>query len=99
MDLYESRCTGCHGVEGDGAGYASGALATVKPADFRTDTLVAAGDFEGLFRRIREGGRSVHGSSMPPWGMVLSDDEIWDLVAYVATFSEEGLPPLPAELR
>jgi cytochrome c oxidase cbb3-type subunit III len=99
MDLYETRCTGCHGEDGDGAGYAAAALVTVKPADFRTDTLVAAGDYQGLFQRIREGGRSVHGSSMPAWGVALSDTEIWDLVAYVATFRENGLPPLPVGSR
>ncbi|MDT8341944.1 MAG: c-type cytochrome [Longimicrobiales bacterium] len=95
MALYETRCTGCHGERGDGAGYAADALITVKPADFRADTLIAAGDFEGLFRRVREGGRTVHGSSMPPWGTALSEAETWDLVAYVATFQEGALPPLP----
>jgi cbb3-type cytochrome c oxidase subunit III len=99
MDLYETRCTGCHGEHGDGAGYASGALVTMKPADFRSDTLVAAGDFEGMFLRIRDGGQSVHGSSMPAWGVALSDADIWNLVAYVATFQAEVLPPLPAGAR
>lgn len=99
MDLYETRCTACHGDEGDGSGYASGALVTIKPADFRTDTLVAAGNFEGLFQRIRDGGRSVHGSSMPAWGVALTDNQIWDLVAYVATFREGALPPLPGGAR
>ena len=57
----------------------------VAPAQFPSDTLIAARDWEGLFRRIREGGE-VHGSSMPPWGIMLSEDEMWDLVAYIASF-------------
>jgi mono/diheme cytochrome c family protein len=96
MALYESRCTGCHGAEGDGAGVAADYLEMVKPADFRADTLVARGDFDALFLRIKEGGRSIHGSSMPAWGLALGDDDIWDLVAYVATFRTGALPPLPA---
>lgn len=95
MELYETRCAACHGEDGDGEGYAAEALTVVKPADFRTDSLVVAGNWEGLFQRIQEGGRSVHGSSMPPWGVALSDAEMWDLVAYVATFREGALPPLP----
>ena len=95
MDLYQTRCAACHGERGDGQGYAAEALKVMKPADFRADTLVAAGDWDGLFHRIRLGGRTVHGSSMPPWGEALSDTEIWDLVAYVATFEQGALPPLP----
>lgn len=97
MDLYETRCAACHGANGDGEGYAADALTMVKPADFRTDSLVVAENWEGLFQRIQEGGRSVHGSSMPPWGVALSDAEMWDLVAYVATFREGALPPLPGD--
>lgn len=85
--IYRDKCVGCHGADGRGSGDASGVL-SVQPADFTTDTLVAAGDEEGLFRRIKEGGAEVHGSSMPPWGILFSDDEIRDLVAYVASFQE-----------
>jgi mono/diheme cytochrome c family protein len=97
MDLYETRCAPCHGEMGDGQGYAADALKVVKPADFRADTLVAARDWDGLFNRIRRGGRTVHGSSMPPWGEALSDTQIWDLVAYVATFEPGALPSLPGQ--
>ena len=84
--IYEARCTGCHGPTGRGDGPAALALADVKPQDFRSDTLLAARDWDGVFTRIREGGQSVHGSSMPPWGILLSEGDIWDLVAYLATF-------------
>lgn len=95
MELYRTRCAACHGETGDGEGFAADALVVMKPADFRTDSLIAAHDYDGIFRRISEGGRTVHGSSMPPWGEALSDTEIWDLVAYVATFDRGALPPLP----
>jgi len=92
--IYEARCTGCHGPTGRGDGPASAALTDVRPQDFLSDTLLAARNWDGVFTRIREGGQSVHGSSMPPWGILLSEGEIWDLVAYLATF-QPGLVSTP----
>ena len=94
-DIYDFRCAGCHGPTGRGDGDASEALVTVKPADFTADSLIAARDWDAVYQRIREGGQSVHGSSMPPWGIVLTEGEIWDLVAYLATF-QEGTVAEPA---
>jgi mono/diheme cytochrome c family protein len=93
--LYDYRCSGCHGVSGRGDGTASGSLIQMPPADFTTDTLIAARNWEAVFRRIREGGRAVHGSSMPPWGIVLSEEETWDVVAFLATF-QPGVLSRPA---
>jgi cytochrome c oxidase cbb3-type subunit II len=84
--LFEFRCSGCHGVTGHGDGTAAASLVLMAPADFTKDTLIAAKNWDGVFKRIREGGRSVHGSSMPTWGVVLSEQETWDLVAFLATF-------------
>lgn len=86
-EIYRDKCVACHATDGRGGGDAAGVLA-LPPADFTTDTLVTAGDHEGLFRRIKEGGAQVHGSSMPPWGILFTDDQIRDLVAYVASFQE-----------
>lgn len=83
---YNFRCAGCHGPSGDGQGPGAESLLVVKPADFRTDSLIVRKDWDALFRRIREGAGSVHGSSMPPWGVVLPEGEIWDLVSYIALF-------------
>jgi len=83
-DRYTTHCMACHGEDGQGHGTAAEVL-LVPPAQFPSDTLIAARDWNALNRRIREGGE-VHGSSMPEWGVVLSDEEIWDLVAYIASF-------------
>jgi mono/diheme cytochrome c family protein len=93
--LYDFRCVGCHGMDGRGDGPASGSLILVSPADFTTDTLIAAHDWDAVFARIREGGRAVHGSSMPPWGIVLSTEETWDLVAFLGTFQPGALSEPP----
>jgi mono/diheme cytochrome c family protein len=92
--LYETRCQGCHGPTGLGDGAAAEFLVLASPANFQTDTLVAARDWDGVFTRIKQGG-GVHGSSMPPWGIMLSDAEIWDLVAYVASFQPGALSAPP----
>jgi len=84
--IFDFRCAGCHGSEGLGDGPAAGALITVRPANFQQDTLLAARNWDAVYNRIKQGGQSVHGSSMPPWGIVLSDNDIWDLVAYLSTF-------------
>ena len=76
-------------------GPAAAALTEVRPQDFQTDTLLAARDWGGVFARIRDGGQSVHGSAMPPWGILLSEGEIWDVVAYLATF-QPGLLRAPS---
>lgn len=91
--LYNFRCAGCHGEDGRGNGPAAESLQPMKPADFTRDTLIAAKDWDAVYNRIREGGQKVHGSSMPAWGIVLSDAEIWDLVAYLATLQPGLLSP------
>jgi mono/diheme cytochrome c family protein len=92
---FDFRCAGCHGLEGTGEGAGAGAesFIAMRPADFTTDSLIAGGHWDALFRKISEGGGSVHSASMPQWGSVLSDNEIWDLVAFLGTFQEGVLRP------
>jgi mono/diheme cytochrome c family protein len=91
--LYDSRCAGCHGIEGRGDGLAAAALLLTPPADFSRDSLIAARDWEGVFRKIREGGRDVHGSSMPASALELSVEETWDVVAFLGTFQPGAFAP------
>ena len=93
-EVYEVRCQACHGDAGEGNGPASDQLVT-QPADFTRDTLISNRNFQLLYDRIRQGGDENIHSSMPPWGVVYSDNDIWDLVAYVGTF-QEGIFEPPA---
>ena len=95
QDLFEYRCAGCHGVGGLGDGPGAAALADIKPVDFTTDTLVASTNWDAVFAKVKAGGDRVHGSTMPAWSLILSDDDIWDLVAYLATF-QPGLVAAPS---
>jgi len=95
QDLFQYRCAGCHGASGRGDGPGAAGLVDVKPVDFTTDTLVAKGNWDAVYAKVREGGQRVHGSTMPPWGQILTDGDLWDLVAYLATF-QPGLVAPPA---
>jgi mono/diheme cytochrome c family protein len=93
--IYQFRCSGCHGATGRGDGPGAENLVDTKPADFTTDTLVASANWDAVHSKIREGGQHVHGSLMPSWGIVLGDGDMWDLVAYLATF-QPGLVARPS---
>lgn len=88
------RCQGCHGTNGQGNGPGAEVL-EISPANFTQDSLLVARDFESVFQKVRTGGGGVHGSSMPAWGVMLSDGDVWDLVAYISTFRPGTLSPPP----
>ena len=85
-ESYVLFCTRCHGKSGQGNGPA-GALLATKPRDFTNyDRMQAINDQE-LVAVIREGGPALRLSKdMPPWGNILQEQEIADLVAYIRSF-------------
>lgn len=91
---YVLRCQGCHGASGLGNGPGAEVL-DLAPANFTQDTLLAARNFQGAFEKIRAGGGGVHGSTMPAWGVMLTDGDVWDLVSYISTFQPGVLSPPP----
>jgi mono/diheme cytochrome c family protein len=81
--LFERSCASCHGASGAGDGEA-GAMLDPPPADVaRASRLPIAADAY-LYWTIAEGGVPV-GSAMPPFKAVLSDSEIWQVVAFLRT--------------
>jgi cbb3-type cytochrome oxidase subunit 1/cbb3-type cytochrome oxidase cytochrome c subunit/cytochrome c553 len=81
--VYDANCAQCHGVQGGGDGFASGAL-PIAPTSFRWQrpTLAAA------VRAIRSG---IEGTSMAPWADRLSADETLAAAHFVrAFFQGEG---------
>ena len=82
-ELYASNCAACHGegLAGDGAGSAGLDPAPGDLAD--ADFLAAHGD-DYLYWRITEGGAmEPFESSMPGYGGSLTDEERWQIVAFI----------------
>jgi mono/diheme cytochrome c family protein len=87
--IYEKNCSICHGPSGHGDGPQSRSLSP-PPSDLRNLTGERAN--RGYwFLRIERGGKDGplprDRSAMPAWGDHLSDDQIWDLVAYLNSIS------------
>jgi cytochrome c oxidase cbb3-type subunit I/II len=85
--LFTLYCAQCHGDSGQGDGPASskvsGGYIVPEPANFTE----SGSDFQLYGRyvwKVREG---VETTNMPPWKWVLNDNEIYDVIFYVQTFS------------
>lgn len=83
--IYLKNCRICHGVRGHGDGPQARGL-DPPPADLAGLRGVRA-DPGYWFFRIKEGGKqeplATPRSAMPAWGGHLSDEEIWQVVAFV----------------
>lgn len=78
-DVFNTNCASCHGPEGHGDGPAGAAL---DPAPKNLPELAAQAGDDYLFWRISTG---KDGTSMVPWKGVLTDEQIWQAVAYIRT--------------
>lgn len=76
--LFLQHCALCHGENADGRGVRRTALSQ-PAASFVDPAWRASHGPRQVFATIRQG---VHGTSMPAWPM-LSDQQTWDLVAYL----------------
>jgi len=84
--LYAANCASCHGVEGMGDGPASASL-NPKPMPLATEMDALKDDY--LFWRISEGGAfSPFTSAMPAWKNIFTEDEIWQVVAFLRTIGK-----------
>lgn len=77
--VFQSNCEACHGPQGHGDGPAGVALEPA-PKNLAELNKVAGDDY--LFWRISTG---RPGTAMPPWKGVLTDEQIWQLVAFIRT--------------
>ncbi|MBH0201919.1 MAG: cytochrome c [Nitrospira sp.] len=82
-EIYVNTCIRCHGIDGKGA---FGIKLVPPPADLTS--LAVQSRLDGtLFRRIHEGKPNT---AMGAWKHSLSDEEIWDVLAYVRTYGVES---------
>ncbi len=79
--LYATYCSACHGDAGKGDGAAGQAL-DPRPSDL-TKTKMSD---EDLAKIIKDGGPALERSPlMAPWGAVLDDAKIKEMVAFIKT--------------
>lgn len=94
---YYSYCIACHGwlMRGDGP---SASELDPRPRTLtRGDYMQKKTNLE-LFTVIKGGGEAVSlSSSMPNWGNVLQDQDIWNIVAFIRAMQDVGAPKSVAE--
>ncbi len=88
----ELGCADCHGETGDGRGVLSTELTDAEglkilPADFRTGQFKGGSDPEEIWMRLYTG---MEGTPMPSFARNASGEDLWALVEYVLTFSDDG---------
>ncbi len=88
--LYGYYCVLCHGQTGEADGFNSFTLNT-QPAKHADATVMATLSDTQIQMVIRDGGPALERSpEMPPWGGVLTNQEISDLTDYVRTLAKPG---------
>jgi mono/diheme cytochrome c family protein len=93
---YGYYCVHCHGEKGNGNGFNAENL-DPKPRDHTDggEPYMAGRTNEELFEAVSNGGRAIGKSSfMPPFGGVLSEREVWSLVAYMRTLHKNSAPKI-----
>ena len=88
-DLYAYYCSPCHGKTGEGDGINSFQMSTppAKHTDAALMNPLSDADMEGVIKR---GGPALGRSpQMPPWGGVMTDRQVADLVAFVRVLSKK----------
>jgi len=90
---YEADCAGCHGKTGKGDGPAAAAL-TPKPQDHTDGKVMNSLSDQYLFDIIKKGGNAMKKAPiMPANDKKLSDQEIWDVVAYIRSLANPPYKP------
>lgn len=82
-DVFAANCASCHGENAQGEGPAAAAL-DPQPANLAENQAALSDGY--LFWRIAEGGAMApFTSQMPAWQGTLSEDQIWQVIAYLRT--------------
>lgn len=77
--IFNTNCSACHGPQGHGDGPAG---ASLSPQPKNLPALAATVGDDYIFWRISTG---KQGTAMVAWKGVLSDEQIWQVVAFIRT--------------
>ena len=103
QELYVQNCAACHGENGAGDGVfaddlkaagnaspqnmtGSNEMTMQGPVDFTNPTRMLGASPALLQGKILRGGM---GTGMPMWGSIFTEEQIWDLIAYIYSFQFE----------
>lgn len=90
---YDASCVGCHGATGKGDGAAAAAL-NPKPQDHSDGKVMNALTDKYLFDIIKQGGKAVQKAAiMPAANKKLTDQDVWDMVAYIRSLANPPYKP------
>ncbi len=81
-DLYENYCTTCHGIDGGGQGPAAHGITTFPRQLWVWNNAPESAD--GYLYWFITNGRN----EMPPWGVILSESQRWDVINYIKTLEK-----------
>jgi mono/diheme cytochrome c family protein len=85
--LYATYCASCHGPGGKGDGPVAQTLVP-PPANHTDHAYMSSLSDEQLYKVISQGGAAVGRSAlMAPWGGVVNDEGIRDLIAFIRKLS------------
>jgi len=89
--IYNKYCYYCHGREGRGDGAIAIGL-TPRPANFVDDVERMKKPDEVLFQSIAKGihRKGSEAMVMPEWDLILTEQDIWDVLGYVRYLSKKG---------
>ena len=86
--IYQTFCSQCHGVKGNGTGRKGIALGT-KPADHTDKAAMSKRTDAELYGIIWYGGKNTGLSElMPSWRNALKEEDVWDIISYIRILCE-----------
>jgi cytochrome c oxidase cbb3-type subunit 3 len=96
-ELYQYYCAQCHGEKGDGKGINATEDLPTQPKDFTSPKNLPVFSDEQIINTVTHGGpREQLSFIMPPWGDILSAEEIGRLRAYLREICQCKFDPAAA---
>ena len=84
--VYESNCSACHGMKGEGDGPAGAAL-NPKPRNYAKDGFKYGSSLEEVKTTIRDG---IEETAMASYAEVLTDEQITQVAQYVKWLASQS---------